>query len=158
MQWYALLVSRVLKYLDLPSEFKISEILGVGKLSVTERSLTWRESKSQRVSPLFLVTGTKGEDQGDELGSITSFFNHKSSCARKLSLRFGGTGLIFWLTGQALGIDSILNVITTDAVNLANSVDWKPSQIFFSRRDACDMVHPELGPQASSATLRVLCR
>ena len=104
------LASSILKYLDFPSEFKISEILGVGKLSVTERSLTWRKSKTQRVSPVFLVTGTRGEDQGDELGSMTSFFNHKSSCACKLSLRFGGTGLIFWLTGRALGINSILNV------------------------------------------------
>ena len=39
---------------------------------------------------------------GDKLGSMTSFFNHKSSCARKLSLRAGRIGLIFWLTGRAL--------------------------------------------------------
>ena len=41
-------------------------------------------------------------------------------------------------------------VTTMDAVSLANSVELKPSQIFFNRRDASDIVQPELGPQASS--------
>ncbi len=42
-------------------------------------------------------------------------------------------------------------VTTMDAVSLPNSVELKPSQIFFNRRDAWDIVQPELGPQASSA-------
>jgi len=45
-----------------------------------------------------------------------------------------------------------------DAVSLASSEDIKPSQIFFSRREAWDIDQPEEGPYASSAISRTLCK